>query len=262
MTVAADCIRNDQHSEGCSTCRWATRMRFFGRVMIFKGVGGMLRRAKLVHGEAASAPGPGVGCRNVWGRFSQRNIFTSTCTVSSQHPLPDGEDFDGGGNGGEGQAGFLGEEELAGLRVFGGGVLERPGFALEGGGIVHGGADLNQVFRAVGMAGEEIDFVAFGGFDVGDFRTPALEFDKNGGFERVSVVGFSAAVEDGNEGGIGGVNLARVDLAAFFGVGGDRDCLEELYGKAKNGMTSSTPPITDRALQPRRWRFRPARRRP
>ena len=57
---------------------------------------------------------------------------------------------------------------------------------------------------------------------IGDFGAAALEFDKNGGLQGVAGVRFATAVEDGNERGVRRIDLARVDLTAFFRISGDR----------------------------------------
>ena len=75
------------------------------------------------------------------------------------------------------------------------------------------------------MAGEEVDLltlVTTGGFDIGDFGAAALEFDEDGGFKHMAAVGLSAAVEDRDEGGVGGVNFAGIHLASLFGIRRDR----------------------------------------
>jgi hypothetical protein len=77
------------------------------------------------------------------------------------------------------------------------------------------------------MTGEEVHLESLGGFDVGDLGAAALKLDEDGGLESVSGVGFAAAVENRDERGVGGIDLARVNLAALFRVGGDRDRVEK-----------------------------------
>ena len=86
---------------------------------------------------------------------------------------------------------------------------------------------MDEVLRSIDVAGEEIHFEAVWRLDEGDLGPAALEFDENGGFESVAGVGFAAAVEDGDEGGIGRIGFAGIDLAAFLRVGGDRNGLQE-----------------------------------
>jgi len=135
--------------------------------------------------------------------------------------------LNGVGNGGEREARLLGEKELAGAGVFVGSVPECADFTGKGAGVVHAGTNLDEVLGAVGMAGEEVHLEALGRSDVGDFGTTALEFGKDRGLESVSDVEFAAPVENGNERGVGRIDFAGIDLAAFFRVGGDGDSVEK-----------------------------------
>ncbi len=135
--------------------------------------------------------------------------------------------MDGSRNLREREARFKSEEPLAGAGMLGRRVLKCPDFAGEGVRVIDGGADLDEVLRSIDVAGEEIHFEAVWRLDVGDLGPAALEFDENGGFESVAGVGFAATVKDGNEGGIGRIGFAGIDLAAFLRVGGDRNGLQE-----------------------------------
>lgn len=127
----------------------------------------------------------------------------------------------------EREARFKGEEPLAGARMLGRRVMKCPDFAGEGVRLIDGGADLDEVLRSIDVAGEEIHFEAVWRLDVGDLRSAALKFDEYGGFERVAGVGFAATVKDRDEGGIGRIGFAGIDLAAFLRVGGNRNGLQE-----------------------------------
>ncbi len=105
--------------------------------------------------------------------------------------------------------------------------LQGANFASEGGGVIDRGADLDEVLRVVEVAGEEIHLEAAGRLHIGELGPAALELDKDGCFEGVAGIGFSTTIEDGDEGGIGRVGFARIHLAAFFRIGGDRDGLQK-----------------------------------
>lgn len=105
--------------------------------------------------------------------------------------------------------------------------LQRADFANKGGGMIDGGADLDEVLRVVEVAGEKIDLEAAARLHVGEFSLAALQLDEDGGFEGVVGIGFSTTIKDRDEGGIGRVGFARIHLAAFFRIGGDRDGLQK-----------------------------------
>ena len=141
--------------------------------------------------------------------------------------MPGSEDLEVSRDGGEWRAGLGGEDELAGKRMLGGGVLEGADFTGQCFRVIHTGADLDEILAAVGMAREKIDLEAGGGLHIGDFGSLALQFDEADGLQGMAGVGLAAAVEDGNEGGIGRVGFAGIQLTALFGIGGDGDGVQQ-----------------------------------
>ena len=86
---------------------------------------------------------------------------------------------------------------------------------------------MDKILGAIGVTGEEIDFVAVGGFDVGNLGMAALKLDEYSGLEGVAGVRLSAAIKYRDQCRIGRVYLARIDLAAFLRIGRDGDGVEK-----------------------------------
>jgi hypothetical protein len=85
---------------------------------------------------------------------------------------------------------------LPGWGKFRSGIFKGTSFLIERLRIIHGGADLNQVLGAVGIAGEKIDLVTFAGFNVSDLSMSAEELDHYGCLKSMTNVRFPAAVTD------------------------------------------------------------------
>lgn len=98
-----------------------------------------------------------------------------------------------------------GDQELAGVGEFLGGVLQGPDFPGAGFRLVDVGADLDQLLPAINMAGKKIYLVAVGGADIGHIGALTDQFQKDRGFQGVAEVGLAGSVKYRDQAGIDGV---------------------------------------------------------
>ena len=115
-------------------------------------------------------------------------------------------------------------QHTAGQWEFTGGVLQRSDFPGEGARMVNAGANLDQLFMAIDMAAEKINLEALGCAHICEFGAASNQLQKYGGFKGVAEVGLARTVEDRDLTGIDGIDLAGINPASTFRVGG--------YGKA------------------------------